>query len=137
MVRALSLPATQANSERRRANIWIRPLAFSWLLNFFFLLISFFIFPNTGKYGPEIIPYLDTFYAVWGLIKPHMYPFSLRLFYLKDWVIVCEDQVFYEIHKYIVSILFFNFIKFIIFLYTFGVTSFAQYREYLICLDFI
>ena len=24
--------------------------------------------PNTGKYGPEITPYLDTFHA--GLIKP-------------------------------------------------------------------
>ena len=21
--------------------------------------------PNTGKYGPEITPYLDTFHAVW------------------------------------------------------------------------
>ena len=23
--------------------------------------------PNTGKYGPEITPYLDTFHAVFGL----------------------------------------------------------------------
>ena len=34
---------------------------------------------NTGKYGPEITPYLDTFHAVWYLIKHdllcHFYQF--------------------------------------------------------------
>ena len=34
----------------------------------------------------------------------------------------------------IVSILFYNFIEFIIFLYTFLVTSFSLYKEYMICL---
>ena len=24
--------------------------------------------PNTGKYGPEITPYLDTFHAVTGML---------------------------------------------------------------------
>ena len=33
--------------------------------------------PNTGKHGPEMTPYLDTFHAV-SLID--MYLFSLRLF---------------------------------------------------------
>ena len=28
--------------------------------------------PNTGKYGPEITPYLDTFHAVW---TPQHHPF--------------------------------------------------------------
>ena len=34
----------------------------------------------------------------------------------------------------IVSILFYNFIEFVILLYTFLVISFARYREYIICL---
>ena len=35
----------------------------------------------------------------------------------------------------IISILFYNFIEFIILLYTFLVISFAQYKEYMICLS--
>ena len=31
--------------------------------------------PNTGKYGPEITPYLDTFHTVWG-IKYQMYNYN-------------------------------------------------------------
>ena len=29
------------------------------------------------------------------LIKQHIYPVSLSLFYLGDWVIACEDQMSY------------------------------------------
>ena len=41
--------------------------------------------------------------------------------------------MFYYFHK-LVSILFYNFIEFIILLHTFIVISFAQYKEYIICL---
>ena len=41
---------------------------------------------------------------------------------------------YYSQNSYIVSILFYNFIQFIILLYTFLVISFARYREYIICL---
>ena len=70
------------------------------------------------------------------LIKQHIYFFSLSLFYLKDWVIVCEDQIFllFPGLTNIVFILFYNFIEFIILFYTFLVISFAPYKECIICL---
>ena len=30
--------------------------------------------PNTGKYGPEITPFLDTFHAVIGLVEAALWP---------------------------------------------------------------
>ena len=35
--------------------------------------------PNTGKYGPEITLYLDTFHTVWG-IKYQMYNYNNDFF---------------------------------------------------------
>ena len=67
------------------------------------------------------------------MIKQHANHFLLSLFYPKDWVIVCEDQMFYNSQN-VVSILFYNFVEFIILLYTFLVMSFAWYKEYIICL---
>ena len=66
------------------------------------------------------------------LIKQDIYHFFLSLFYPKDWVIVCEDQMFCFFSEFIniASILFYNFIEFIILLYT----SFSQYKQYMICL---
>ena len=53
---------------------------------------------------------------------------------VKDWVIVRSDLLLFSNLMNIVSILFYNFIEFIIFLYTFLVNSFAWYKEYIICL---
>ena len=33
--------------------------------------------PSTGKYGPEITPYLDTFYAVYVTLKIGVLPIHL------------------------------------------------------------
>ena len=45
-----------------------------------------------------------------------------------------DALLFSEFIKNIVSILFYNFIEFIILLYTFLVFSFARYKKYMICL---
>ena len=37
-----------------------------------YLYLSVFS-PNTGKYGPEITPYLDTFHAVYVLLRKNKY----------------------------------------------------------------
>ena len=73
----------------------------------------------------------------------HIYHFSLSLFYLWDWVIVwrlnvsddwgSDVSLFLEFIN-IVSILFYNFIEFIIWLYTFLVISFALHKKYKISL---
>ena len=70
------------------------------------------------------------------MIKHHICPLFLNLFYLKDWVIVWEDQILFLFSEFIsiLSILFYNFIKFSILLYTFLVTSFSLYKKYMICL---
>ena len=61
-----------------------------------------------------------------------MYHFSLHLFYLKDCIIVYQDRMFYFAEFInILFILFYNFIKFIILLYTFLVISFIRYKEYI------
>ena len=69
------------------------------------------------------------------MIRKHIYHFFFTLFYPSA---VSEDQVFYysRIHKYSIhSVLeLYNFIEFIILLYTFLVISFVLYKEYTICL---
>ena len=57
-----------------------------------------------------------------------------KFIYVQDLVIVCENQMFINLMKTTVYILFYNFIKFIMLLHTFLVISFAQYKEYIICL---
>ena len=71
-----------------------------------------------------------------GLIKQHINHFSLGLFYLQDWVIAYEesDNLLFSEFINIVFILSYNFIQFIIVLYTFFGNSFTPYREYRICL---
>ena len=57
--------------------------------------------------------------------------FFLSLFYSSEWVLVCENQFIN-----IVSISFYNFIEFIVLLYSciLVVTSFCWYKKYMICL---
>ena len=54
-----------------------------------------FVFsPNTGKYGPEIIPYLDTFHAVrvFGQVKfkDIIYFFKVEMF-TAEWFVMLDD----------------------------------------------
>ena len=39
--------------------------------------------------------YFSVYSKCEGLIKADIYYLPLSLFYLKDWVIVCKDQMFY------------------------------------------
>ena len=56
-----------------------------------------------------------------------------NLLYLKDWSVKIRCFTILEFTN-IVSTLFYNFIEFIILLYTYLVFSFARYKEYIICL---
>ena len=66
--------------------------------------------------------------------KKYIHHFSLSLFYLKDQVIVYENHLFllFSENIYVVSILFYKFTEFILLLYTFLVSYFAQYKEHMI-----
>ena len=67
------------------------------------------------------------------MVKQHIYHFSLSLFYLKDWVIVYQDQIFtvFIIHN-VVFILYYNYQWIHYMLCTFLVILFSQNKQYMI-----
>ena len=69
------------------------------------------------------------------LIQKHIYHFFLKIFFerLSNSPRGSDVLLFLEFIN-IVSFLFYNLIEFILLFYTFLVSSFARYKEYMICL---
>ena len=61
-------------------------------------------------------------------IEQHIYHSFFLLLYHKDYAIVYENHVFSKFIN-VISILYYNFIKFIILLLSFLVISFTQYKK--------
>ena len=53
--------------------------------------------PNTGKYGQEITPYLDTFHAVLGLLKFEVLNFRNSFLLLLSFRQILTNAVLYRI----------------------------------------
>ena len=79
--------------------------------------------------------YFSMYSKYWDLIKHHIYhSFKFILSERFSNNLWGSDVLLFSEVLNIVSILFYNFIEFIILLYTFLVTSFSQCKKYVICL---
>ena len=98
------------------------------------ILFTYIFIEGLSIFSKNLLNILKIILNIQNMIRQVIQIYLLfNLLYLKDWSVKIRCFTILEFTN-IVSTLFYNFIEFIILLYTYLVFSFARYKEYIICL---